>query len=120
MSASKPSAGSITFLVGETGSGKSTIFKLMLKSMEPDFGHVFIDGIDLASIDRADWYSAVAVAVAPQDAISLEESLAESILPGPPRDEGRLRLATEKAAILPFVDALPEGLETTAGERGSR
>ena len=118
MSASRPSAGSITFLVGETGSGKSTIFKLMLKSIEPDFGHIFIDCIDLASIDRADWYSAVAVA--PQDAISLNESLAENILLGRPRDEGRLRLATERAAILPFIDALPEGLETTVGERGSR
>lgn len=108
--------GGITFLVGETGSGKSTIFKLMLKSIEPDSGHISIDGIDLASIDRADWYSAVAVV--PQDAILLNESLAENILLGRPRDEERLRLATEKAAILPFIDALPEGLETTVGERG--
>ncbi len=108
--------GGMTFLVGETGSGKSTIFKLALKSIEPDSGRVLIDGIDLTSIDRADWYSAVAVV--PQDAILLNESLAENILLGRPRDEGRLRLVVEKAAILDFIDALPEGFETTVGERG--
>lgn len=108
--------GGITFLVGETGSGKSTIFKLALKSIEPDAGRILIDGIDLASVDRADWYSAVAVV--PQDALLLNESLAENILLGRTRDEQRLRLAAEKAAILPFIDALSEGFETTVGERG--
>ncbi|MBN8950618.1 MULTISPECIES: ABC transporter ATP-binding protein [unclassified Rhizobium] len=108
--------GAITFLVGETGSGKSTIFKLALKSIEPDSGRILIDGVDLASIDRADWYSAIAVV--PQDAILLNESLAENILLGRPKNEARLRLAAEKAAILPFIDALPEGFETTVGERG--
>lgn len=108
--------GAITFLVGETGSGKSTIFKLALKSIEPDPGRILVDCIDLALIDRADWYSAIAVV--PQDAILLNESLAENILLGRPKDEGRLRLAAEKAAILSFIDALPEGFETTVGERG--
>ncbi|MFK0160943.1 ABC transporter ATP-binding protein [Rhizobium sp. NPDC090279] len=108
--------GGITFLVGETGSGKSTIFKLALKSIDPDSGCIFIDGVDLASIDRADWYSAVAVV--PQDAILLNESLAENIMLGRPRDEERLRRVAEKAAILPFIDSLPEGFETVVGERG--
>ncbi len=108
--------GGMTFLVGETGSGKSTIFKLALKSIEPDSGRILVDGIDLASVDRADWYSAVAVV--PQDAILLNESLADNILLGRPRDEQRLRLAAEKAAILPFIDALSDGFETKVGERG--
>ncbi len=108
--------GGMTFLVGETGSGKSTIFKLALKSIEPDSGRILIDEVDIASIDRADWYSAIAVV--PQDAILLNESLAENILLGRPKDEARLQLAAEKAAILPFVDALPDGFETTVGERG--
>jgi len=108
--------GGMTFLVGETGSGKSTIFKLALKSIEPDSGRILVDGIDLASVDRADWYSAVAVV--PQDAILLNESLADNILLGRPRDEQRLQLAAEKAAILPFIDALSDGFETKVGERG--
>ncbi|MGK6313632.1 ABC transporter ATP-binding protein [Neorhizobium sp. DT-125] len=108
--------GAITFLVGETGSGKSTIFKLALKSIEPEAGRVLVDGVDLATIDRADWYSAVAVV--PQDVVLLNESLSDNILLGRPRDDARLRRAAEKAAILPFIEALPEGFETKVGERG--
>ncbi|RWH82199.1 MAG: ABC transporter ATP-binding protein [Mesorhizobium sp.] len=108
--------GAITFLVGETGSGKSTIFKLALKSIEPEAGRILVDGVDLATIDRADWYSAVAVV--PQDVVLLNESLSDNILLGRPRDGARLRRAAEKAAILPFIEALPEGFETKVGERG--
>jgi ABC-type multidrug transport system fused ATPase/permease subunit len=108
--------GAITFLVGETGSGKSTIFKLALKSVEPDQGRILVDGLDLATIDRADWYGAVAVV--PQDVVLLNESLSDNILLGRPRDETRLRRAAEKAAILPFIEALPEDFETKVGERG--
>ena len=108
--------GGITFVTGETGSGKSTIFKLALKSMEPDKGRILVDGTDLAAIDRADWYGAIAVV--PQDVVLLNESLEDNILLGRPRDEARLREAAEKAAILPFIAALPAGFDTTVGERG--
>ncbi|MBB4380340.1 ABC transporter ATP-binding protein [Bradyrhizobium sp. SBR1B] len=108
--------GRITFLVGETGSGKSTIFKLALKSIEPDQGRILVDDIELATIDRADWYAAVAVV--PQDVMLLNESLADNILLGRPRDEVRLRGASKDAAILPLIEGLPEGFETTVGERG--
>lgn len=108
--------GAITFLVGETGSGKSTIFKLALKSIEPEAGRILVDGVDLVGIDRADWYAAIAVV--PQDVVLLNESLADNILLGRTRDEVRLRRAAEKAAILSFIEALPDGFETTVGERG--
>ncbi len=110
------SRGGITFLVGETGSGKSTIFKLALKSMPPTAGRIVIDGTDLETIGRADWYSAIAVV--PQEVILLNETLADNILLGRPRDEKRLRLAAGKAAILTFIEDLPDGFETTVGERG--
>lgn len=108
--------GVITFLVGETGSGKSTIFKLALKSIEPETGRILVDGVDLAGIARADWYGAIAVV--PQDVVLLNENLADNILLGRPRGEAHLRRAVEKAAILPFIETLPEGFETTVGERG--
>lgn len=108
--------GHITFLVGETGSGKSTVFKLALKSIEPDTGRILVDDVDLNGIDRADWYGAIAVV--PQDIVLLNESLADNILLGRTRDEARLCAAAEKAAILSFIEALPEGFETTVGERG--
>ncbi|WP_261318098.1 ATP-binding cassette domain-containing protein [Rhizobium leguminosarum] len=108
--------GGITFLVGGTGAGKSTIFKLALKSIEPDHGRILIDGVDLLTIDRADWYSAVAVV--PQDIVLLNESLKDNILLGRPYDEERLHQAARKAAIFSFIRDLPDGFETTVGERG--
>lgn len=108
--------GSITFLVGETGSGKSTIFKLALKSIEPEQGRILVDGINLATIDRTDWYSTVAVV--PQDVVLLNESLSDNILLGRPLNDVRLRRSAEKAAILDFIVALPDGFETKVGERG--
>ncbi|MCA8050308.1 ABC transporter ATP-binding protein [Burkholderia arboris] len=108
--------GAITFVVGETGAGKSTVFKLALKSIEPTGGRILVDGVDLADIDRADWYGAVAVV--PQDVVLLNESLEDNILLGRPRDAQRLRDAAAKATILPFIDGLPDGFRTTVGERG--
>ncbi|MGF6416907.1 ATP-binding cassette subfamily B protein [Stenotrophomonas sp. AN71] len=108
--------GGITFLMGETGAGKSTLFKLALKSIEPQGGRILVDGIDLAQIDRAAWHAAIAVV--PQDVILLNESLADNILLGRPRDDAQLRHAAGKAAILTLIDGLPEGFETTVGERG--
>lgn len=106
----------ITFLIGETGSGKSTAFRLALKSIEPATGRILVDDVDLTRIDRADWYAAVAVV--PQDVVLLNESLADNILLGRPRDESRLRHAAKKAAILPFIETLADGFDTTVGERG--
>lgn len=108
--------GGINFLIGPTGAGKSTLFKLALKSIDPQRGRILVDGVDLSRIDRAAWHAAVAVV--PQDVILLNESLANNILLGRARDDDRLRHAARKASILPLIEALPEGLETTVGERG--
>jgi len=108
--------GGINFLIGPTGAGKSTLFKLALKSIDPQRGRILVDGVDLSRIDRAAWHAAVAVV--PQDVILLNESLADNILLGRTRDDDRLRHAARKASILPLIEALPEGLETTVGERG--
>jgi ATP-binding cassette, subfamily B, bacterial len=108
--------GAITFIVGDTGAGKSTIFKLALKSIAPQQGRILVDDIDFTSISRADWYRIVAVV--PQDVVLLNESLADNILLGRPRDDTRLRETAAKAAILSFIDELPGGFETNVGERG--
>nr|WP_245195608.1 ABC transporter ATP-binding protein [Aureimonas populi] len=68
--------GRITFLTGETGADKSTVFRLALKSIEPDSGRILIDGVDLAGIDRTDWYAIAAVV--PQDVVLINESLADT------------------------------------------
>jgi ABC-type multidrug transport system fused ATPase/permease subunit len=108
--------GHITFLAGETGSGKSTLFKLALKTLDPHAGTIKVDDVDLQKISRADWYGHIGVV--PQDIALLNESLASNIVLGRSFDTKRLRLAAAKAAILDFIDALPDGFDTSVGERG--
>jgi ABC-type multidrug transport system fused ATPase/permease subunit len=108
--------GRLNFLTGETGSGKTTLFKLALKSLEPTAGRVLVDGTPLAEIARADWYSVIGVV--PQEIMLLNDTIAANIVLGRPRDEVRLRRAVERASIARFIDGLPEGFETRIGERG--
>lgn len=108
--------GRITYLVGPTGAGKSTAFKLVLKSIDPTKGRIDVDGQDLADISRADWFAKVGVV--PQDIVMLNESLATNIALGRPQDHDRLVAAARKAAILDFIEALPAGFDTSVGERG--
>jgi ABC-type bacteriocin/lantibiotic exporter with double-glycine peptidase domain len=108
--------GAITFITGNTGSGKSTLFKLALKSLQPTEGRITVDGMDLASIDRESWYSQVGVV--PQDVILLNDSLEANIVLGRVHDAARLREAAAQASILEFIEGLPEGFATTVGERG--
>ncbi len=108
--------GRITYLVGETGSGKSTLLRLALKSLSPAAGRITVDGRDLASVSQRDWYAAVGIV--PQEPTLLDDTLAVNIALGRPMERERLRRAAEKAAILGFIEALPDGFETTVGERG--
>ncbi|KQS77438.1 ABC transporter ATP-binding protein [Rhizobium sp. Leaf384] len=108
--------GGITALTGETGAGKSTVFRLALKSLEPQRGTITVDGRPLSSLDRADWYARIAVV--PQDIMLLNDTLAVNIALGRSLDPERLRRAVSQAAILDTIDALPDGFETPVGERG--
>lgn len=108
--------GAITVITGNTGSGKSTLFKLALKSLEPTEGRILVDGVDLMSVDRESWYSQVGVV--PQDVMLLNDSLGANIVLGRVHDPVRLREAAAQASILGFIDGLPDGFETTVGERG--
>ncbi|WP_082555403.1 ABC transporter ATP-binding protein [Devosia sp. Root635] len=108
--------GVITFITGNTGSGKSTLFKLALKSLEPTEGRITVDGVDLAGLDRESWYSQVGVV--PQDVMLLNDSIEANIVLGRIHDPVRLREAAAQASILDFIEALPDGFATTVGERG--
>jgi ATP-binding cassette subfamily B protein len=108
--------GPITFITGETGSGKSTIFRLALKSLAPVTGRITADGVDLRKINRADWYAAIGVV--PQEVMLLNDTLTTNIVLGRPLDGDRLRSAAARAAILERIEAMPLGFETVVGERG--
>lgn len=108
--------GQVTFLTGPTGAGKSTLFKLALKAIEPHSGRVLVDGVDLADIGRESWYRSVGVVT--QDVMLLNDTLGANIVLGRKRDEAQLRVVAAKAHILAFIDTLPDGFETSVGERG--
>lgn len=108
--------GTITYITGDTGAGKSTLFKLLLKAMRPTKGTITVDGTDLNAISRADWFAHVASV--PQDIVLLNDTLATNIVLGRAFDAARLRRTAERAAILSFIEGLEQGFETIVGERG--
>ncbi len=108
--------GELNFLVGETGSGKTTLFKIALKSLEPQEGRVTVDGTDLKEISRRDWYALIGVV--PQEIMLMNDTLATNIVLGREYDEERLKRACERASIRKFIEAQPNGYETKVGERG--
>lgn len=108
--------GKLTFLTGPTGSGKSTIFRLLLKSLAPTAGRILVDEMDLGNLPRRRWLSRIGVV--PQDVVLLNDTLRSNIILGRDHNEDRLRRVAEKAAVLRVIDALPEGFDTVVGERG--
>ena len=108
--------GTPTFIVGETGSGKSTILRLLLKALQPSEGRILADGIDLARIASEDWFAHVGVV--PQDVALLNDTLLSNIVLGRPFDDERLREAARQASILERIEGMPDGFETVVGERG--
>lgn len=110
------SRGKITFLIGATGAGKSTILKLALRSLCPQIGSIEIDGQNLSKISRLNWYSKVGIV--PQEVILLNESLVTNIILGRKYDEQRLVNAARRAAIFDRINAMPDKFDTIIGERG--
>lgn len=108
--------GKITFLVGPTGSGKSTVLKLALQSISPQSGLIVIDGQNLDTISRQNWYSKVGVV--PQEVMLLNENLAINIVLGRDYDEQRLYSAARRSSIYDRIMEMPEGFNTVIGERG--
>ncbi len=110
-------AGRTTALVGPSGAGKSTVFNLLTRMIDPESGAITLGGVALREFDLAvlrDQFSTVS-----QDAALFDETLRENMLLGRARDDAALRRATEAAHVTEFTDALPQGLDTPAGPRGS-
>lgn len=108
--------GRLTFIAGASGAGKTTVLRLLLKSIEPHKGRITVDGTDLRDIGREGWFSRIGVV--PQDIVLLNDSLQANIVLGRPFDEDRLHRAARSAAILDFIEGLPGGFDANVGERG--
>jgi subfamily B ATP-binding cassette protein MsbA len=110
-------AGSVTALVGTSGSGKTTIAGLAATFLNPDSGVVYLDGQDLQSITLDAFRSQLGVVL--QDDFLFEGTIRENILfPRPDSSEAQLELAVKAAHVHEFTDRFEQGLDTLIGERG--
>ncbi len=110
-------SGSVTALVGSSGSGKSTIAGLAASFLTPDSGRVTVDGTDLSTVSLGSYRSNLGVVL--QDDFLFEGSIRENILfPRPEANEEQLQMAVKAAYVDEFTDRFDEGLDTVIGERG--
>ncbi|OMD92676.1 MULTISPECIES: ABC transporter ATP-binding protein [Paenibacillus] len=106
-------------VVGPSGGGKSTLFKLLLGLYEPDEGEVIINGQRINEMSLAKLRSYFSYV--PQEAGLYTGSIRDNIRNGNPEaDEQEILEALRKANAYDFVMELPEGLDTDIGEEGSR
>ena len=111
-------AGKTTALVGASGAGKSTVFNLLTRLVDPQQGAVTIGGVnvrDLALEDLRDLHSVVS-----QEALLFDETLRENILLGRTDvSDARMKEVLDAAHVSDFLPKLAEGLDTLVGPRGS-
>ncbi len=110
-------AGSVTALVGTSGSGKSTIAGLAASFLVPGSGMVTVDGHDLSKVSLESYRSQLGVVL--QDDFLFDGTIRENILfAKPDATEDQLREAIAGAYVNEFSDKFEKGLETVIGERG--
>ena len=110
-------AGSVTALVGSSGSGKSTIAGLAATFLNPVSGKVTMDGKDLAYVNLSSFRQHLGVVL--QDDFLYEGTIRENILfPRPDATEEEVQSAVKGAYVDEFTDRFEDGLETVIGERG--
>jgi len=112
-------AGETHAVVGSTGSGKSTLVKLLLRFYDPTAGRVLVDDVDVRDLAFTELRGAMGLVS--QDVFMFDGTVAENIAygrPGASTDE--IRRAAELAEASEFIDRLPEGHDTMVGERGQK
>lgn len=113
----KAPAGSVTALVGTSGSGKTTIAGLAATFLNPDSGKILLDGYDLQDVTLESFRSKLGVVL--QDDFLFEGTIRENILfPRPDATEDELQKAVKAAHVQEFSDRFELGLDTLIGERG--
>ncbi|MEZ5653363.1 MAG: ABC transporter ATP-binding protein/permease [Burkholderiaceae bacterium] len=110
-------AGTTTAVVGASGAGKSTLARLLFRFYDVTGGAIRIDDADIRSLSQQSLRSAIGVV--PQDTVLFNETIGYNIGYGRPEaGPAEIRAALEAAQLGPFVDSLPQGLDTPVGERG--
>ncbi|WP_370980527.1 ABC transporter ATP-binding protein/permease [Agaribacterium sp. ZY112] len=104
-------------IVGSSGSGKSTISKLLFRFYDCDAGHIKIDGQDISDVSLHSLRQAIAFV--PQDTVLFNSSIYENIRYGcVEASESDINKAIKLAHLEKFISSLPDGLDTLVGERG--
>jgi ABC-type multidrug transport system fused ATPase/permease subunit len=109
--------GTVTALVGSSGSGKSTIASLVASFINPDEGVISIDGNDISKVSLNSFRSQLGVVL--QDDFLFEGTIRENIMfPRPNANEDKVIEAVNAAYVNEFTDRFDDGLDTLIGERG--
>lgn len=112
--------GEMIALVGPSGAGKSTVIRLLPRLIDPSAGEIALDGVPLATIKLASLRAQFALVA--QDAVLFDDTIAANIAYGAGREAtvAEIRTAAEAANLWPFIESLPDGLQTRIGENAMR
>lgn len=104
-------------VVGHSGAGKSTLSRILFRFYEIDAGRILIDGQDIRDVTQQSLRAAIGIV--PQDTVLFNDSIKYNIQYGrPDAGDAEIIQAAKTAHIHEFIESLPEGYDTTVGERG--
>lgn len=111
--------GSTVALVGPSGAGKSTVFQLLLRFFDPQYGAILLDNADIKMVDLMRLREQIGIVH--QEPVIFAASVSENIRFGNPNASAdEIREAAAAANAIEFIEKLPSGFDTWLGERGVR
>jgi ATP-binding cassette subfamily C protein len=110
-------AGMITAIVGPSGSGKTTVADLVIGLLEPNQGEIWVDDLPFGQIDLQKWRRLIGYV--PQESWLLHDTVLNNVTLGDPELTNEDAIGAMKAAgAWEFVEVMPQGINSTVGERG--
>jgi ABC-type transport system involved in Fe-S cluster assembly fused permease/ATPase subunit len=104
-------------VVGESGSGKSTLVKLLFRFYDSSNGSISIDGQDISKVNQHSLRKAIGIV--PQDTVLFNDTIFENVRYGrPDATDAEVQQAIDLAHLRGFIESLPNGENTSVGERG--